>query len=725
MHFIPRRALLLRRGLILMGGLWPLFVLAQPAPRVFRAGASVVDITPTNFPVIVNAMFEERSATNAADPLRCRSLVLDDGNQRIVISVVDTCMMPRDLIDQAKSMAAKTTGIPIDHMLVSATHTHSAPSAMGCLGSRVDPRYALYLPGRIAAGILRATQNMMPSRVGWGSVDDYAHTFCRRWIRRPDRLLADPFGDKTVRANMHPGHVNPDAIGPSGPVDPALSMLSVQTLDGKPLALLANYSMHYYESPLLSADYYGAFATRIAALIGGQGGNEPFVGIMSQGTSGDQMWMDYGQPARKIGMEAYAQEMAEVAAGAYRKIQHQEWVSLAMAQTNFALNFRVPDEKRLAWAREVVAKMKGPVPRGMAEIYAHEAIYLHQRPQAELILQALRIGDLGIVAIPNEVYAITGLKIKARSPLPLTFNIELANGAEGYIPPPEQHWLGGYTTWPARTAGLEVGAEPRIVEEAVRLLETVSSKARRPMIETPGRYTEAVLQAKPLAFWRLNEFNGFKAVDGSGHGRDGFFESGIAFYLEGPQSPAFSGSQINRAVHLAGGRIRSVIPELADRYSVSFWFWNGLTKDAREVTGYLFSHGPDGVTGAPGGHLGIGGTSNHHGGRLFFFNGNELNQVLAGNTVIEPKTWNQAVLVRNGRKITVYLNGNARPEVEGEFELATGLAGGQIFLGGRSDSYANFEGKLDEVAVFDRVLSADDVAALYKASGMLKPLGGP
>src|SRR5437016_2022397 len=74
---------------------------AEPA-KVFRAGAAVVDITPTNFPVIVNAMFEERSATRAYDALQVRSLALDDGNERIVLAVVDSCMLPRDLIDEAK-----------------------------------------------------------------------------------------------------------------------------------------------------------------------------------------------------------------------------------------------------------------------------------------------------------------------------------------------------------------------------------------------------------------------------------------------------------------------------------------------------------------------------------------------------------------------------------------------------------------------------------------------
>src|SRR5438046_6722596 len=106
--------------------------------------------------------------------------------------------------------------------------------------------------------------------------------------------------------------------------------------------------MHYYESPHLSADYYGLFATKIAKLIGADGGNGPFVGIMSQGTSGDQMWMDYGAPRKQIGLDGYAQEIAEVAAQAYRKIEFHDWVSLGMCETKFTLGFRLPDEERIA-----------------------------------------------------------------------------------------------------------------------------------------------------------------------------------------------------------------------------------------------------------------------------------------------------------------------------------------------------------------------------------------
>ena len=127
---------------------------AHAASPPFQAGAHAVDISPTTFPVRVNAMFTERSADKVVVPLFAKALALDDGTTRLVLCVVDTCMMPRDLIDRAKVDASKVTGIPTERMLISATHTHSAPSAMGCLGSRVDPAYAAFLPGRITAAIV-------------------------------------------------------------------------------------------------------------------------------------------------------------------------------------------------------------------------------------------------------------------------------------------------------------------------------------------------------------------------------------------------------------------------------------------------------------------------------------------------------------------------------------------------------------------------------------------
>ena len=690
------------------------------AERVFRAGARAMDITPTNYPVIVNAMFTERTAAKAVDPLHARCLVLDNGTNRIAIAVVDTCMMPRDLIDEAKELARSKTGIPTDRMLVSATHTHSAPSAMGCLGSRADTNYARFLPGRIAEGIARAADNLAPARIGWTVVQDSEHTHNRRWIRRPDRLLTDPFGAQTVRAHMHPGHESPDVIGPSGPVDPDLSIISIQTRDGRPLALLANYSMHYYDSPLLSADYYGRFAVKIARLLGAEGREPSFVGIMSQGTSGDLMWMDYAKPRKDIGYDAYAEAIARKVQQAYAAIQYHDWVPLVMREAKLNLSFRVPNTERLAWARKVATGLDGRLPRTLPEVYALEQIYLNERPTAELKLQALRIGALGIAAIPNEVFAITGLKIKVQSPLQPTFNIELANGAEGYIPPPEQHRLGGYTTWPARTAGLETNAEPKIVETVLRLLEEVAGTSRRKLSDKPGQYTVAVRASEPVAYWRMNEFEGPRAHDSSPHAQHATYEDGIALFLEGPASNVFSEDAINRAAHFAGGRMTARLDQLGGAYSIECWFWNGLPNTARTVTGYIFSRGLDGDKDAAGDHLGVGGTAASS-GRLIFFNGNQRNQLLSGTTEIKLRTWNHIVLVRDGRAVRVYLNGNPQPEIAHEIGITLPANPTELFIGGRNDNFANFEGKIDEVSIYERALSAEEVSRHFRAAQFQTP----
>jgi putative membrane-bound dehydrogenase-like protein len=700
------------------------FPSCQAAEPSFRAGASITDISPTLLPVIVNGMFTERTATQVTDPLEVRSLALDDGAHRVVIAVVDTCMLPRDLIDQAKIQVHAATGIPADQLLVSATHTHSAPAAMGCLGSRVDPRYAATLPTLIAQGMIEAVRQLVPAEVGWSSVDAWNHTFCRRWIRRPDRLIQDPFGQKSARAHMHPGHQSPDAIGPSGPVDPELSLLAVRHTDGRPLALLANFSQHYYGSPLLSSDYFGRFARHFANRMGALP-DSGFVVMMSQGTSGDAMWMDYAQPARDIGYDAYARELVELALPAWEKIVYLPHAPIAMREALLDLAFRVPDVARLEWARPLVEAQKDRLPTTLPEVYALETLHLLSRPRAELKLQALRIGDLALTALPNEVYALTGLKLKAQSPFPHTFNVSLANGAEGYIPPPEQHALGGYTTWPARTAGLEVQAEPRIVETLLTLLEDLAGHPRRNPVEIHGPYPQAILQLQPAAYWRLGDWTTLQALDSSPHAQHARFDGPVALRLPGPDLPRpadtppnappltpnpFSGPDINSAVHFAGGRLIADDPLLKPPFTTIFWFWNGLDPQARAVTGHLLSLLSRPPNSATLETLAIGGT-NQHPGHLIFHSPNV--PAVTGPTPLSHRSWHWLAMVRHTNRLSVFLDG--RPEIDAPIDLPFSMPSTWMF-GADPNRTASLEGRLDEIAVFDRALEPAELHQLYQTA---------
>ena len=550
--------------------------LAAPPPQetetvgLFRAGAAAIDVTPTQPTSIIAGGFLEGRATRAHDRLFVRCLVLDDGKTKIALAIVDTCMMTRRLIDQAKRQASDKCGIAVDHMMVSATHTHSAPAAMSCLGTRQDEAYAAWLPGKIAEAIAAAEAKLEPARIGWAAIDDWEHTHNRRWIRRPEDAVVDPFGAATGRAHMHPGYLSPQVVGPSGPVDPGLSVLSVQATDGRPLAVWANYSQHYFGAEAVSADYFGRFAQHMAAILNQPGaGNGPFVCAMSQGTSGDLMWMDYGAAAQPIGIDRYAEALARYAEQALGSVEYLDFVSLAIVEKKLRLKYRVPDQARLAWARPIAERIENELPRSIPEVYAREALILHQRQDTELLLQAIRIGDLTICTLPNEVYALTGLKLKASAPSAAHFNIELANGAEGYIPPPEQHALGGYTTWPARTAGLEVQAEAKIVATLLDALEELTGRPSRPLADEHGPYAVAILEAKPISYWRLNDADGAAARNAAPLGKPAALRPGFAWYLPGVGSgsgvgpaealtrSAFSGGQINRAVHLAGGDLQT------------------------------------------------------------------------------------------------------------------------------------------------------------------------
>jgi hypothetical protein len=687
--------------------------------KQFRAGACAIDVTPRKLPVLINGGFLQNRATRINDPIRARCLVLDDGATRLAIVVVDSCMMPRELLDRAKGLAQERTGIPTARILISATHTHSAPAAMGALGCPADQDYVALLPAWIAESIERANQNLEPARVGWSVVDDHAHTFCRRWIRRPDKMLEDPFGQRTVRANMHPGYQSPDVIGPAGPVDPALTVLSLQSRAGRPIAVLANYSMHYFGAGPVSADYYGRFAAMLAKSIGADGLDPPFVGIMSQATSGDQMWMDYGQPKKDPGLDAYAAEVTLVAHRAYDKIAYHDWVPLAMAETTLAIRRRVPDQGRLAWAETILGKSvnQEQVPRTLPEVYAKEAKFLHVDPERELKLQAIRIGELGLTAIPNEVFAISGLKIKKQSPFDITMNIELANGSEGYIPPPEQHVLGGYTTWPARTAALEAQAEPRIVEAVLSLLEQVAGKPRRALRLDQGAYAKAVLKSQPVAYWRLDDIQGNSAEDSSTNAYPATYDGGVAFYLPGASSSGLSaGTTINRAVHFAGGALKAKLPGTGGSYSVELWFWNGLPTDARPVTGTILSLSAQQTKAAPpGDRLGIGGTQIAP-RRLFFSNGRDSHRILAGKTEIAPRTWHHLAMVRENGHVAVYLDGVAQPDLGGQTQGDETPRPAMLWIGGHPGGLVGFEGKIDEVALYDRALRADEVVAHIRAT---------
>ncbi|MDA7888428.1 c-type cytochrome [Akkermansiaceae bacterium] len=680
----------------LLGFLLNLSADPTKAKSQLRAGAYIQDVTPPFDSLLINGGFTERrrGKMNPGD-LKARCFVLEHGDTSIAIAIVDSCMIPRDVCDEAKALASKAIGIPPEKIVIAATHTHSAPSTMDyCLGTMADPAYTKFLPGKIAEGIIQAHKKLEPARIGWNQVKAPGYTYCRRWITRPDKMLTDPFDEKTVRAMMHPGFQNPNYIGPSGPADDELSVLSIQSLDGSPLGVIANFSMHYHGGGKEPADYFGLFSDRLAKQLAVDG-KEP-VCAMTQGTSGDLYLRDYSGPPKTSEISSYTDGLVKIAKEAAEEVEHQDNPLLGMEEKRITLGRRLPDEQRLAWADKILAPMKGQRPKNNPEVYAEQARYLHENPTEQVVLQTIRIGDLAITMTPNEVYGITGLKLKARSPFASTFNIELANGAAGYIPPPEQHALGGYNTWPARTAGLEVKAEPKIVESLLASLESLAGKPREQLSPRSDNYAKSILADKPLAYWQCEEFDGGILNDASGNNRIGRIEGSVAYYLAGPKSESFSN---NNALQLVGGTVSATVPKAK---SLSFWFWNGMVTNARDNTGDLVQFGDT--------RLRIGGKADRH-SSLIIQNGDSQ---FSGSSKLKLHTWHHVMLTRSDNQFTLYLDGIPQPEISASISDTN-------FSNFRFGGFLPIEGRIDEVAWFEQSLTGEDIQRHYRASGVTRP----
>jgi len=459
----------------------PVLLCAGPAlggaggPKRFRAGAAAGNITPPLGASLDGIILRQGPIEGIHDDLFARALALDDGTTQLAICVCDLCMIPRPLLDAAKAIASKRTGMPASHMLVSATHTHSAPR-IGCGRGDLDKQYYPFLTRRIADAIARAVHNLADAEAAWGVVPIPEFPKNRRTLIDPAKAPINPFDQKTDRAWMY-GSRRGLGTEAAGPTDPGLSVLSVQTTGGDPIALLGNYSIHYVTTMgrQVSADYFGWFCRQVEAKMGEPTRVPPFVAIMSNGTFGDTGGVGGGYAKVKY----VGSRIADAAVQLHKTFRHRKDITLAVKEMELELGVRRPDAERLAWAKGVLAEKGKPGKKrhGWRRIYAQQTVELSEwPPTVKIKLQALRIGDLGIAAIPCEPFAETGLAIKKDSPLKPTFTIGLANGYHGYLPTPRDHELGGYETWTGLGSHLEVQAEPKIRAAVLDLLRQVADQ---------------------------------------------------------------------------------------------------------------------------------------------------------------------------------------------------------------------------------------------------------
>jgi len=448
--------------------------------HTLQVGASRVDITP---PLTIPYLgYEPRHAffRDVHDPLYARALAVGDGVTPAIVIAADAIGFSNDLLgpgrhfmQELRQRVEQRTGVPGQHVMLAASHAHSTPETLNLRRLLDTPAAAPWLEvllDQLASAAVMAMEQRRPGivKAGRGAVRGLAVN--RRVYGKDGRLY---------QFTQPPA---PDLVADWGGEDPEVGVLLFQAADGDSSVVVTNFACHpvtMQVQPLVSADFPGAAMKLVEDALHGQA-----VSLFLQGACGDlnpirgdtrdfaDVWryglMLGGEVLKLVGQMSAPDYPAGPPCVAV--------ISEAVTLPGRALPAREPyqrafDEaaRRLAQAASAEERARFAREQRMAE----EALIQIDRgggPFASEV-QAIRIGDAALVAIPGEPFVELGLEIKRRSVAPYTFVVGYANDYQGYLATAKAWQQGGYEVGHGPWSRVGQEASALLVDQALALVE--------------------------------------------------------------------------------------------------------------------------------------------------------------------------------------------------------------------------------------------------------------
>ncbi len=392
------------------------------------AGTAAVDITPPIGVRMQGYASRDHGAEGIHDRLFSTALVLDDGEVRVALVTCDLVGLGIESVRALRETAADLSRIDPKSIMVCCSHTHGGPATGQRCYVDEESEYLNLVRRQIASSIALAAGRLRE---------------CKLWVG---------IGSSDIGINRREPRDGGIVLGenPEGEVDHELVVLRIDTIGGRPEALIYNYPCHTAtlkgDNYLITADYVNYSRRTVEGGLGIPQGSSLFV----NGAAGDINPSPRGtfDLARMLGTALAADTLR-----AYAKAQP---IDTALSYLNRAIELPLsrppsPTELRseLAELQVKYESQKTRNPSLAARITWHREMLrrteddsLKDSLAAEI--QALRIGPLAILSLPGEVFAGIGKRIKEDSPFSYNMVAGYANGNVGYIPTPGAFEEGGY-----------------------------------------------------------------------------------------------------------------------------------------------------------------------------------------------------------------------------------------------------------------------------------------
>ncbi len=454
-------------------GIIALLTLAGGAPASeLRVGRGMVDITPPP-KMAMGGNFYYQPTTGVHDPLFCKALALEKDSVKTAIVGCDVESLHRPAVVAARKLIQQRTGLRGDHVMLTATHTHSGPEMTPMVLEGLPPevapiakKYHQELPAKIAEAVRLAEADLKPAKVSAGLGHEESISFNRRLLHK----------DGIVRMNWQK---SPDIVRYMGPIDPAVPVVYFEGPDAVPLATAVNFTLHttVFGESRFSADYPGVLARLLAEVKGPE-----MMTLFTQGCSGNVNQLDVHSDWKHSGPQESARVGTILSAAVLKTYKKLEPVSdEPLRVSSVVVKAPVPQytQAELEEAKTIIERSRKPGPGAPSfpeVVHANRVwtvLETHGGKPLDLEVQVIALGDkVAWVGLPGEVFVELGLAIKLASPFKYTIVNELANGMHDYFPDRKAYDEGAYEPTTARcSAGcgeLLVDAARNLLVEAYR-----------------------------------------------------------------------------------------------------------------------------------------------------------------------------------------------------------------------------------------------------------------
>ena len=451
-----------------------------------RVGFSRVNITPMMGIGLVG-YFVPRYADGVLDELYINALALEQGNTKTLILTVDHCGIERGTVEEFAGAITEATGIPADHILIHATHSHTAPAIIDprkaptmaqefvSVKPDIELEYYMFVRRKLVDASMFALADLKSAKMGWGIGQAPNIAFVRRFRMK----------DGSVRTN--PGVDNPNIDRPIGDVDERVNVIRFDRECGDSVALV-NFGVHpdVVGGCKISGDWPNFVRDTVEKVydnthcicLNGAQGDVNHVNVHPRGGFLNGMFMDFDDVARGYD---HAKYMARViTAGvmqAYDKVKYVEDTTLRCIQRTIRVASNMPTPEQLPQAEHINALHEAgrdnelPYEGMMLTTMVAEAgrmVKLKNGPDSfPMELSGVAVGPVALIGIPGEPFTGIGRALKLAEGWDVVLPCCLTNGSEGYFPMQDAYDEGGYES---QSSFFKAGVAEFIIEEGTKLL---------------------------------------------------------------------------------------------------------------------------------------------------------------------------------------------------------------------------------------------------------------